>query len=61
MEVRSLKWNVYFVYSQLAAMTVNGTGPYTQWSQAETFASDLDENRVPDKPSRLWGKKFTML
>ncbi|KAK4309382.1 hypothetical protein Pmani_018962 [Petrolisthes manimaculis] len=44
---------------KLAAMTVNGTGPYTQWSQAETFATDLDENRVPDKPSRLWAFALT--
>ncbi|XP_071534038.1 neogenin isoform X3 [Panulirus ornatus] len=38
---------------KLAALTVNGTGPYTHWNQAETFANDLDENRVPDKPINL--------
>lgn len=36
-------------------MTVNGTGPYTHWTPAETFANDLDENRVPDKPVNLRG------
>nr|XP_045611215.1 neogenin-like isoform X3 [Procambarus clarkii] len=38
---------------KLAALTVNGTGPYTHWNLAETFANDLDENRVPDKPINL--------
>ncbi|KAK7084454.1 putative aminophospholipid-translocase, partial [Halocaridina rubra] len=38
---------------KLAALTVNGTGPATNWIQAETFANDLDENRVPDKPTKL--------
>ncbi|XP_045125604.1 neogenin-like isoform X4 [Portunus trituberculatus] len=38
---------------KLAALTVNGTGPYTQSKLAETFANDLDENRVPDKPVSL--------
>ncbi|XP_042237700.1 neogenin-like [Homarus americanus] len=41
----------YFI--KLAALTVNGTGPYTHWNQAETFANDLDENRVPEKPINL--------
>ncbi|KAG2470466.1 neogenin-like isoform X2 [Polypterus senegalus] len=38
---------------RVAAMTVNGTGPVTEWVSAETFESDLDESRVPDKPSSL--------
>ncbi|XP_072321911.1 neogenin 1a isoform X3 [Eucyclogobius newberryi] len=38
---------------RVSAMTVNGTGPATDWTTAETFDSDLDESRVPDMPSSL--------
>ncbi|XP_029902377.1 neogenin 1a isoform X3 [Myripristis murdjan] len=38
---------------RVSAMTVNGTGPATEWTAAETFESDLDESRVPDIPSSL--------
>ncbi|MBN3307853.1 NEO1 protein, partial [Amia calva] len=38
---------------RVAAITVNGTGPPTEWGTAETFESDLDETRVPDIPSSL--------
>ncbi|XP_062868575.1 neogenin 1a [Trichomycterus rosablanca] len=38
---------------RVAAMTMNGTGPSTDWSTAETFESDLDESRVPDVPGSL--------
>ncbi|XP_032379170.1 neogenin 1a isoform X2 [Etheostoma spectabile] len=38
---------------RVSAMTVNGTGPATEWTTAETFESDLDESRVPDQPSSL--------
>ncbi|KAK9542393.1 hypothetical protein VZT92_000259 [Zoarces viviparus] len=38
---------------RVSAMTVNGTGPATEWAAAETFESDLDESRVPDQPSSL--------
>uniref|UniRef100_A0A3Q4HRT1 Neogenin 1 n=1 Tax=Neolamprologus brichardi TaxID=32507 RepID=A0A3Q4HRT1_NEOBR len=38
---------------RVSAMTVNGTGPATEWMTAETFESDLDESRVPDQPSSL--------
>lgn len=38
---------------RVAALTVNGTGPATEWASAETFESDLDETRVPDVPSSL--------
>ncbi|XP_066989583.1 neogenin isoform X3 [Macrobrachium rosenbergii] len=44
---------------KLAAMTVNGTGPSTHWIQAETYANDLDENRVPDKPTKLRAMPLT--
>uniref|UniRef100_A0A3Q2CFF8 Neogenin 1a n=1 Tax=Cyprinodon variegatus TaxID=28743 RepID=A0A3Q2CFF8_CYPVA len=38
---------------RVSAVTVNGTGPATEWVPAETFESDLDETRVPDQPSSL--------
>ncbi|XP_039579025.1 neogenin isoform X7 [Passer montanus] len=38
---------------RVAAMTINGTGPATEWVSAETFESDLDESRVPEVPSSL--------
>ncbi|XP_041535418.1 neogenin isoform X9 [Microtus oregoni] len=38
---------------RVAALTVNGTGPATDWLSAETFESDLDESRVPEVPSSL--------
>ncbi|XP_072408881.1 neogenin-like isoform X6 [Chiloscyllium punctatum] len=38
---------------RVSATTVNGTGPASDWVSAETFESDLDESRVPDKPSSL--------
>ncbi|XP_075322143.1 neogenin 1a isoform X11 [Odontesthes bonariensis] len=38
---------------RVLAMTVNGTGPATEWTTTETFESDLDESRVPDQPSSL--------
>ncbi|XP_064013296.1 neogenin isoform X3 [Pogoniulus pusillus] len=38
---------------RVAALTVNGTGPATDWVSAETFESDLDETRVPEVPSSL--------
>uniref|UniRef100_A0A452TQK1 Neogenin 1 n=1 Tax=Ursus maritimus TaxID=29073 RepID=A0A452TQK1_URSMA len=38
---------------EVAALTVNGTGPATDWLSAETFESDLDETRVPEVPSSL--------
>ncbi|XP_059393321.1 neogenin 1a isoform X10 [Carassius carassius] len=38
---------------RVSAMTVNGTGPATDWATSETFESDLDETTVPDVPSSL--------
>ncbi|KAI1904386.1 hypothetical protein AGOR_G00005110 [Albula goreensis] len=38
---------------RVSAITINGTGPATEWASAETFESDLDESRVPDIPSSL--------
>uniref|UniRef100_A0A336LNC3 CSON008464 protein n=1 Tax=Culicoides sonorensis TaxID=179676 RepID=A0A336LNC3_CULSO len=36
---------------KIAAMTINGTGPFTEWHHAETYESDLDESQVPGKPA----------
>ncbi|XP_058239534.1 netrin receptor DCC isoform X2 [Hemibagrus wyckioides] len=38
---------------QVAAMTVNGTGPSSEWYTAETPENDLDETQVPNQPSSL--------
>ncbi|XP_051635031.1 netrin receptor DCC-like, partial [Manacus candei] len=38
---------------QVSAMTVNGTGPASEWVTAETPENDLDESQVPDQPSSL--------
>ncbi|XP_060770509.1 neogenin isoform X6 [Neoarius graeffei] len=38
---------------RLAAITVNGSGPATEWIPAETFENDLDESQVPGAPSSL--------
>ncbi|KAL2088756.1 hypothetical protein ACEWY4_015655 [Coilia grayii] len=38
---------------RVTAMTLNGSGPASDWVASETFESDLDESRVPDIPSSL--------
>nr|XP_023659077.1 netrin receptor DCC isoform X1 [Paramormyrops kingsleyae] len=38
---------------QVSAMTVNGSGPPSEWHTAETPENDLDESQVPDQPSSL--------
>ncbi|XP_056314883.1 netrin receptor DCC [Danio aesculapii] len=38
---------------QVSAMTVNGTGPSSEWLTAETPENDLDESQVPHQPSSL--------
>ncbi|XP_060796900.1 neogenin 1a isoform X4 [Neoarius graeffei] len=38
---------------RVSAITVNGSGPATDWTTAETFESDLDESRVPEVPGSL--------
>ncbi|XP_060916621.1 netrin receptor DCC [Labrus mixtus] len=38
---------------QVSAMTANGTGPASEWFNAETPENDLDESQVPDQPSSL--------
>ncbi|ALC42383.1 fra, partial [Drosophila busckii] len=36
---------------KIAAMTVNGSGPFTEWYRASTLENDLDETQVPGKPT----------
>ncbi|KAI5614865.1 neogenin isoform X3 [Silurus asotus] len=38
---------------RLSAITVNGSGPASEWISAETFENDLDESQVPGVPSSL--------
>ncbi|CAO1297536.1 unnamed protein product [Diamesa hyperborea] len=35
---------------KISAMTVNGSGPFTEWSHIETYENDLDETQVPGQP-----------
>ncbi|XP_047426142.1 netrin receptor DCC [Mugil cephalus] len=44
---------------QVAAMTSNGTGPFTDWHTTETPENDLDESQVPDQPSSLHVRPLT--
>ncbi|XP_030388310.1 neogenin isoform X2 [Scaptodrosophila lebanonensis] len=37
---------------KIAAMTVNGSGPFTEWNRINTLENDLDETQVPGKP--IW-------
>lgn len=43
---------------KIAALNVNGTGPFTDWITASTFERDLDETRVPLKPLMVQGLFF---
>jgi len=38
---------------KIAALNVNGTGPFTEWVSATTFPRDLDETQFPEKPGSL--------
>ncbi|XP_069483084.1 netrin receptor DCC isoform X2 [Ambystoma mexicanum] len=44
---------------QVSAMTVNGTGPSSDWVTTETPENDLDESQVPDQPSSLHVRPLT--
>ncbi|XP_062709331.1 neogenin isoform X2 [Aedes albopictus] len=35
---------------KIAAMTVNGSGPFSEWHHIETYENDLDESQVPGQP-----------
>ncbi|XP_034478594.1 neogenin isoform X2 [Drosophila innubila] len=37
---------------KISAMTVNGSGPFTEWYRSNTLENDLDETQVPGKP--IW-------
>lgn len=39
-------------------MTVNGTGPPTEWYTFETYENNLDESSVPGAPTSIRGKLF---
>lgn len=39
---------------KIAAMTINGTGPFTEWNHIETYENDLTETKVPGEP--VWIK-----
>lgn len=34
----------------MAAMTLNGTGPFCDWINVDTYENDLDESQVPGEP-----------
>lgn len=58
-ELRGLeKKSLYQV--KIAAMTVNGTGPLTEWSSIETYESDLTETHVPGKPT-ITSSKYSLI
>ncbi|XP_069703629.1 neogenin isoform X2 [Periplaneta americana] len=44
---------------RLWALTVNGSGPATEWYTVETYENDLDESQVPDMPSSLRARPMT--
>ncbi|XP_059613953.1 neogenin [Phlebotomus argentipes] len=35
---------------KISAMTVNGSGPFTEWMHVQTFENDLDETQTPKQP-----------
>lgn len=52
-KILSFYLQVYQV--RLWAMTVNGTGPPTEWHTFETYESDLDESTAPGPPTAIRG------
>ncbi|XP_077994114.1 neogenin-like isoform X3 [Glandiceps talaboti] len=44
---------------RMAAMTVNGTGPSTDWMKGQTLENDLDETQVPPKPTSFKARPMT--
>ncbi|XP_052840225.1 neogenin isoform X8 [Drosophila gunungcola] len=50
-ELSSLDRNAEYQV-KIAAMTVNGSGPFTEWYRVNTLENDLDETQVPGKP--IW-------
>lgn len=43
---------------KIAAMTVNGSGPFTEWHHIETYENDLDESQVPGQPGWIKSEYF---
>lgn len=41
---------------KIAAMTVNGTGPFSDWTNIETYENDLDESQTPGEPGWIRSK-----
>lgn len=51
-ELRELeKMSSYQV--KIAAMTINGTGPFSEWFHIDTYEHDLIETKVPGVPAWL--------
>ncbi|XP_067941515.1 neogenin-like isoform X2 [Watersipora subatra] len=44
---------------KIAAMNINGTGGFTPWMEATTYAVELDESRAPAKPTYVQLKAFS--
>ncbi|XP_023215993.1 neogenin-like isoform X2 [Centruroides sculpturatus] len=38
---------------KISALSINGSGPATDWMTVDTYQNDLDEGRVPDQPSSV--------
>ncbi|KAG1673521.1 Neogenin [Nymphon striatum] len=36
---------------RISALTVNGSGPVTEWQAVQTYTNDLDETRLPGEPT----------
>lgn len=51
-ELTNLERSTIYMVKMWAIFT-NGTGEPSEWQSAETFAKDLDETQVPDKPASL--------
>lgn len=43
---------------KIAAMTVNGTGPFTEWHLIDTYENDLTETHVPGKPAWIQSESY---
>jgi len=44
---------------RVSDLTVNGSGPMTEWLTAETFENDLNESQLPaEPPCSLRGNNF---
>ncbi|XP_034947132.1 neogenin isoform X2 [Chelonus insularis] len=51
------KREVYHV--RICALNMNGTGPWTEWMEVETYENDLDESNVPSAPTNLRTKPMS--